>query len=247
MYFTSEENIGKLYGTIWSGDGQWIANDLQAFLKGKSEATIHLHTPGGSVFDGNLIYNVLKASKTKVNIVIDGLAASMGSILMLAGSTVTMAENSFVMIHAPSGVVEGSANDMKNAATLLASLENQFVKKYVAKTGKTEQEVKQWLNGDNWFSADDAVSAGLVDGITNAVLEGVDLSAVLKMDTKALSDNFDKQFLNQVVNNKNNDTMKLNAQSKAVLGVSDDATDEQVNAAIEALSKDNQTMKARAE
>ncbi|MBN9293747.1 MAG: ATP-dependent Clp protease proteolytic subunit [Flavobacteriia bacterium] len=245
MYFTSEGSTGQLYGTIWGGDGQYIASELKAFLKSKTEATIHLHTPGGSVFDGNLIYNALRNSQAKIHIVIDGLAASMGSILMLAGNTVSIADNAFVMIHAPSGIVEGNASSMSKAAQLLTTMEKQFITKYAAKTGKTEEEVKAWLNGDNWFSAEEALNAGLVDQISDTVLDDIDLAALQSMSFTALANTFDQKFIKQPSNNQNDEHMKLSAKAKSILGVADDATDEQVNEAVERLSKENDDLKEK--
>lgn len=249
MIFNSEENTAHLYGTIWSGDASYIVSDLKAFLKGKSEATIHLHSPGGSVFDGNLIYNALIQSKTKINIVIDGLAASMGSIIMLAGNTISIADNAFVMIHAPSGYVDGNASDMEKATKLLQSIEKQFITKYGKRTGKTEAEIKEWLTGENWFDAQQALDAGLVDSVVETVIDDLDFSAVQEMNIAALFNSFDEKFTKQhnpINNNKNEDKMKLTAKSIQVLGLKENATEDEINAAItrfESMESENNRLK----
>lgn len=265
MYFEADENSGYLYGTIWSGDANYLLSDLKNFLKNKTEATIHLHTPGGSVFDGNLIYNTLKNSSASIHIIVDGMAASMGSILMMAGDKVSMAENAFVMIHAPSGYVEGNADEMTKAATLLQSMEKIFVKMYTAKTGKSETVVKGWLKGDNWFDAETAKANGLIDEVITSVLDDMDMSAVKEMSLVALATSFDEKYnhqptanshpltakdvqptansqTNTQTNQKSN--MKLNAKSQTVLGIAETATEDQVNAAIESLYNENETLKA---
>lgn len=230
----------KLYGRIWSGDGQYIASDIAPVLKNNTDVTVRLHTPGGSVMDANLIYNALIGSKANIHIIIDGLAASMGSILMLAGKTVSIAENAFIMVHAPSGGIDGNAKDFENAAKLLRSIESNFLKKYATKTGKTEAELIAWMQGDNWFSADEALAEGLVNSIIDPVLENMDVNAYSEFNMVALAKEFDqydkKPSPTSQVNKppKIETDMKLNAKSLEVLGVSEGATDEQINQAIEA-------------
>lgn len=242
MFLQAEGNEVKLYGTIWSGDGQYIVNELAPILKKNTDTTVRLHTPGGSVFDGNLIFNSLAQSKSNIHIIIDGLAASMGSILMLAGNKVSIAENAFIMIHAPSGGAQGGAKDFTNIAKLLTSLESNFIKKYASKTGKPSAEIAAWMQGDNWFSAEEALAAGLVDEIIDPVIENLDINAYTEFNMVALAKAFEPYDIKQVSpteqekkvkTKKTNTEMKLNAKSLEVLGVSEGATDEQINAAIE--------------
>lgn len=250
MYVEVEGNEAKLYGTIWGGDGPYVTNILNSFFKGKTDVTVRLHTPGGSVIDGNLIFNTLSKAKANVHVIIDGIAASMGSILILAGNKVSIADNAFVMIHAPSGDVRGNAKDLLKVAKLLQSMEKNFLAKYAAKTGKTEDEVSAWLDGDNWFSAEEALSEGLVDEIIPAVLnDSFAEMAMGEYNLVALADNF-KAFdekRNQITPEKkdvkeatppnkqtnNLNTMsKLNAESLTLLGLKEDATEAQISAAL---------------
>lgn len=89
----------------------------------------------------------------------------MGAIISLAVDEVYMAENSYLMIHAPSSYSSGQAQDFENQAKLLRLIETDFIKKLQQKTGKNEEYVKQWLIGDNWFNAEQALSEGLIKGI----------------------------------------------------------------------------------
>lgn len=251
MYVEVDGNEAKLYGTIWGGDGPYVSNILNSFFKGKTDVTVRLHTPGGSVIDGNLIYNTLAKSKANVHIVIDGIAASMGSILILAGNKVSIADNAYVMIHAPSGDVRGNAKELQKVARLLASMEKNFISKYAAKTGKTEEEVAAWLDGDNWFSAEEALAEGLVDEIIPSVIDQsfADM-AIGDYNLVALADNFksfDEKRNAPITDNDQNDdggtppntqtnnsnTMsKLNAESLTLLGLKEDATEAQIQAAL---------------
>lgn len=248
MFVQADGNEVKLYGTIWSGDGQYIVSELAPILKNNADATIHLHTPGGSVFDGNLIFNFIAQSKANIHIVIDGLAASMGSILMLAGKKVSIAENAFVMIHAPSGGVDGNAKDFEKASKLLKAMETNFIQKYTAKTGKTKDEVSAWLDGDNWFSAQEALTAGLVDEVISPIIQNLNVQAHQNFNMVATLKEFtafdvdakiilglDPKPNPEKQTPKSKIKMELNAKCLDILGVSKDTPVDEVNAKIEAL------------
>jgi ATP-dependent Clp protease, protease subunit len=253
MYTEESGNEIKMYGTIWSGDGPYIASTLQKFAaKHTSGIVIRLHTPGGSVIDGNLIYNSINSLKTNVDVIIDGLAASMGTIIMLAGKKISIADNAYIMVHAPSGYGQGSAKDFESLSKLLRSMESNFVSKYVKKTTKPKEEVAKWLDGDNWFSADEALEAGLVDEVIGTVIEDLEIEAFRDMDLVALHNAFPSEKPTQAkmaivpTNNKTSQNeMKLNAKNMTVLGLSPDASDEIVNAAIEALADRNAQLTAK--
>ncbi len=198
MIATVNENVILLYGTIYDGDGRYIVYELNRVFSKYDDVTVHLHTPGGDVFEGNLIYNTLANTKTNVNIVVDGLSASMGSIIMLAGKKISMASNAFVMVHAPWGSAFGTHIEMTSAAKLLQSMEKLFVNQYSKRTGKTVDELKQWMIGDNWFSAEEALEAGLIDEIIEPVFteenEVLQAESLKKMDLVALQKSFKSKF-----------------------------------------------------
>jgi ATP-dependent Clp endopeptidase proteolytic subunit ClpP len=128
--------------------------------------TVRLNTVGGSVFDGLAIYNFLK-SLPDVTVKIDGLAASIGSIIAMAGKRVEMAANGFLMIHNPSSWVDGEADDMRETADFLDKIRDSLVTTYAARTGKDAATVKKWMNEETWFSAQEAKDNGFVDVITD--------------------------------------------------------------------------------
>lgn len=165
MIFRVQQNTLTAYGIIWRGEGMEFVSILTQMEAQHSKITVKLHTDGGSVFDGNLMYNALRNSKSDIELHIVGLAASMGAVLALSLDKVYMVENGYLMIHTASGYTEGTALDHENNAKLLRSIETNFIKKLVKKTGKPESYVKKWLTGDNWFSADEALKEGLITGI----------------------------------------------------------------------------------
>jgi len=253
MIFTSQDNVGKLYGGIYWGNGEYIANELTSFLKGKSKATIHLHTPGGSVFDGNLIYNTLRKYKGELTIVIDGISASMGTIIMLAANKLKITDNAFIMIHSPSGIVEGTATVFEKNAKLLRSLESDFIKHYNKRTEQSEEEIKSWMDGDNWFSAEMALEKGLVDEIVDPELEDEAITAYHDMQNMAAClDSFEsdeslqKRFSAEADKkrkpNINNSMKNLNAKTAVALGVDPDANENAVDNAINAMIDRNSTL-----
>lgn len=131
--------------------------------------TVRINSPGGSVFDGLAIYNYLKSVKN-VTVQIDGIAASIASIIALGGKRVCMAANGFMMIHNPSGGVMGESSDMREMAGVLDKIAASLAQTYAAKTGKTPAECAKWMDDETWFTAQDAKDAGLVDEICEAAV-----------------------------------------------------------------------------
>jgi ATP-dependent Clp protease, protease subunit len=165
MIFNVNQNIITAYGTIWAGNGMEFVSLLSQVEARHKEITIKLHTYGGCVFDGNLMANALRDSKSKIRLEIVGIAASMGFVISLYLEDVYMAANGFLMAHAPSGYTEGTAQDHENNAKLLRSIETNFTEILIKKTGKKEAYVKKWFVGDNWMDAKEAKKEGLIKDI----------------------------------------------------------------------------------
>lgn len=146
------------------------ADEFVRELAGVQADTINLHlnTPGGMVFDGMAIYNALKAHKARVVTHIDGLAASMGSIIALAGDEVRIAQTAFVMIHNPWSIVLGAAADMRQEADLLDKIGGSMAEVYAGKTGKSVDEIKAIMEAETWWTGAEAVAAGYADSVFNA-------------------------------------------------------------------------------
>jgi ATP-dependent Clp endopeptidase proteolytic subunit ClpP len=132
---------------------------------------IRLHTYGGSVVDGNLMYNAINKATAKVEMIIEGLAASMGSILLTATPNVKIVENGYIMIHAPSGGGPGTAKDLTQFAKLLKAMETNFVTKLKERTGKPQKEVEALMDGNNWIDAQEAKKIGLVTDVIPSVTQ----------------------------------------------------------------------------
>lgn len=130
---------------------------------------LRIHSPGGEVFDGNAIYNALKRHPGGVTVQIEGLAASMATVIALAGSPVRMSANGFFMIHNPWSIAMGDAEDMREQAELLEKIQAGIVNAYAAKSGQSAEQVQAWMDAETWFTAEEALAAGFIDEITDAI------------------------------------------------------------------------------
>lgn len=201
----------KLYGNIgdWKNNGKTLSDTLANIEKtGCKELTIRMHSYGGSVFEGNVMFNALQRSDMKIKIIIDGIAASMASIILLAADEVEIAENGFVMIHTPSGFTEGNAKAHEQAAKLLNDIESNFSNIYAAKTGLNADQVKEkWFDGvDHWLNADEAVKSKIATRKIPALSKGMkalDKEAISSMDIKNVYNRYAA-----ILTNKNDKEMK---------------------------------------
>lgn len=143
------------------------AKDVVNDLKGITASTIHvrLNTPGGNVFDGVTIYNALRAHPARIVTHVDALAASIGSIIALAGDEVRIARNAFFMIHEPWTVTIGDSAQLRKDAGTLDKIGDMLRATYVAKTGAKRDQVDAWMSAETWFSAEEAEAHGFADAI----------------------------------------------------------------------------------
>ena len=136
----------------------------EAGLFNASQVDIRIHSPGGSVLDGFAIYNTLKRLTGIVNIYIDGLAASMASVIaMLPGATVHMPSNAFMMVHNPYGGLVGDASDLRDYADLLDKNSAVMIDAYTQKTGLSREDVESLMKEETWMTGAEAVEKGFAD------------------------------------------------------------------------------------
>lgn len=149
------------------------ADDIRRELDGLAAKTVHvrINSPGGSVFDGMAVYNALREHDARIITHIDGLAASMASVIALAGDEVRMSESAFLMIHDPWTITIGDAEQLRKDAALLDKIGGQAAHIYQAKTGATSDEVRGWMEAETWFTGQEAADAGFIDAIDNPAEE----------------------------------------------------------------------------
>lgn len=129
---------------------------------------VRINSPGGDVFDGLAIYNQLKTHPARVVVDVDGLAASIASVIAMAGDEVRMAANSMMMIHNPHGMAVGDASEMQRVAALLQQVKGSLSDTYAARTGQQKDQLNAWMDDETWMSAETAVQYGFADAVTNA-------------------------------------------------------------------------------
>jgi ATP-dependent Clp endopeptidase proteolytic subunit ClpP len=130
-----------------------------------AELTVRINSPGGSVFDGVAIYNTLKRHDAAITVQVDGIAASVASMIAMAGDEVVMPENAMLMLHDPSGLVMGTASDMRAMAEALDRMKAGMVAAYRDKSGRNDAEIEALMQAETWLSADEAVALGLADRV----------------------------------------------------------------------------------
>lgn len=246
-----DKKIGevKIYGDIYSFGYNSAASFIERFedaRKGMDEMRVHLHTDGGDVMEGTLIYNHIKSCDIPVDVYVDGVCCSMGTVVMMAARRVYMCENSYLMVHAPQGSCYGTASDIEKVAKGLRGMEKNFKKIYAAKTGRNEKEVEELLDGDNWFTAQEAMDAKLIDGIVKPIATGVTPVTAEELKTQtptALYKRFsaclkeeaqeDKTFSN---NHKKQSEMDKDGLIKkfGLTGVTAESSDQEIEDAIQA-------------
>ena len=162
---------------FWTGGGVTAKNfqkELSAIKA--SQIDLHINSPGGAVFDGVAIYNLIMQHPANVTTYIDGIAASIASVIALAGDHVVMAENALYMMHNPSGMVMGTAADMRSLADVLDKIRGTMTGVYAAKSGRADDEISALLDAETWMTAAEAKEFGFVDEIADEM----DLAACAK-------------------------------------------------------------------
>lgn len=126
---------------------------------------LRINSPGGSVFDGIAIYNSLVQHKAKIIVHIEGWAASIASVIAMAGDEIRIGEAAQIMIHKPWSFVMGTDDDLRKEADVLESLEEAIVDVYEARTGADRAEIAAWVKAETWFKGKAAVDVGFADEV----------------------------------------------------------------------------------
>ncbi|EPR7149969.1 ClpP-like prohead protease/major capsid protein fusion protein [Escherichia coli] len=153
---------------FWGVTAKQFISDLNA-LGDITHINLHINSPGGDVFEGIAIFNALKTHGASITVYVDGVAASMASIIAMVGNPVIMPENTFMMIHKPFGFTGGDAEDMRTYADLLDKVEAVLLPAYAQKTGKTTDEIAAMLADETWMSGAECLAHGFADQVTPAV------------------------------------------------------------------------------
>lgn len=135
-----------------------------AKLKDVNEVNVYVNSPGGGVFAGVAIYNELKRINKPVTSYIDGIAASIASLVVLAADRVVMPSNAMLMIHNPWSIIAGNASELRDMADKLDKItDSTLLTTYQTKTGLSEERIKNMLDAETWLNGKEAVELGFAD------------------------------------------------------------------------------------
>ncbi len=159
---SAEISIFGDIGASWWGDAVSLADFKKDFdaVKDRESINLMINSPGGDVWDGMGIYNLISGVRQKVTVEVLGLAASIASIIALAGNELVMGEGSYFMIHKPWSFSMGTSDDLRKDANLLDKIEGQMLSIYAQHTDMTDAEIGDVMAAETWFTAEEAVDAG---------------------------------------------------------------------------------------
>jgi len=151
-----------MYGDIsrWDISAELVLEELKALDSSVTELDVRMFSGGGDVFEGIAIYNILKRADQKITMHIDGLAASIASIIILAADEVIIGEGSQVMIHLPWTFAMGDKNELQGTMDRLEMVERELVKIYQRATDLSETEIIDMMTKETWFNDEKAVEFG---------------------------------------------------------------------------------------
>lgn len=168
-----------LYDTIVDSalEAEWWGGVApEPFVKALREidaSTIHLriNSPGGSVFAARAMETALREHKARIVVHIDALAASAASFLAMAGDEIIMSKGAMMMIHKAWTWTWGNADDLKATAALLDKIDGTLVETYADRSGASQDDIRAWMAAETWFTAQEAIEAGLADKVAEASTE----------------------------------------------------------------------------
>lgn len=160
----------------------WLGVEAEPVLRALDQldvATLHvrINSPGGDVFDGMAIYNAVRQHPARVVVHVDGLAASIASVIALAGDEIRMSEGSFFMIHNPWTVALGDAAEMRKTAEVLDKVGGSLAGIYASRTGEKQAVIQAVMDEETWYTAQEAVDAGFADVVEKPARQGAPSAA----------------------------------------------------------------------
>lgn len=188
------EHIIHISGDIGdSNTPDEIRSQIEGFkLKKEDTVRVIINSEGGSVFDGFDIYNQLKALDNKIITEVRGMAASIASLIMLAGNEIELSQASTVMIHRAMTMAMGNSEDIEKQVKVLNTIDDVLVTIYAARTGMDREEVENLLSEETWFTAEEAIEAKLADKVIHkaAAKYAAQINYIIKQKIMAFKDLF---------------------------------------------------------
>jgi len=223
---------------IFDEIGMWgiTAADFKDELKEKDNGKpikVSINSPGGSVFDGIAIYSLLAERRDRVSVEVYGIAASIASVIALAGSQLVMRDGSFFMIHDPWSLTMGTAEEHRKTAEILDKISSQIMDIYRQHTALTDDELEAAMKDETWYTAEDAVLAGFAHHV-----EGAKAAAASQFDMF-------KRFKNVPVGNEKTTQVAENLNKEEDIKMDDVKTEVQAQKQPEGIDELKAKMEAQ--
>lgn len=155
--------IGDMFGPD-AVTAKGVRDRLHA-LRGIDRLTVRINSPGGMVDDAVAIHTLLSEYDAAKTVKVDGVAASAASVIAMIGQRIEMASGAMLMIHNPWTVAIGDGNALRKAADVADKYRDSLVAIYGKRTGKSSEEITAAMAAETWYTADEAVAAGMADGV----------------------------------------------------------------------------------
>src|SRR5215469_2962921 len=177
MEADGEPNTAELL--IFSQIGEWddmgdvsakaFARELSKLPTSVKRLDIHINSPGGSVFEASGIFSRLADHRSTKHVYVDGLAASAASIIAMVGHKIYIRANANMMIHLPSGIAMGNADDMRHMATALDSITESMINVYAKRTNQDRAKLRNMMKEETWMTPEQAIEHGFADELRGVV------------------------------------------------------------------------------
>lgn len=200
-----EKHILTLSGKVSTlkEEGHFSAKDVRESLNGvKGDIVIKINSVGGDVFEGIEIYNYINSLANHVTVEVTSLAASAASVIAMGADEVIMNTGSQMMIHRASGVCIGNESAMDEFAKTLRTIDESLISIYAKRTKNKTSQIREWLNSEKWFSAEETVKYNFADKVDNVVIENI----LKNTKSKQISDSNNKTFFEKFNKKSNNNT-----------------------------------------
>lgn len=222
---------GDIYDSWWSDETNSAVSlkDKLLELGDINVINLHINSLGGDVFEGLAMFNLLKQHKANIKVYIDGIAASIASVIAMAGDTIYMPKNSMMMVHNCWSYACGNSKEFRKLADDLDKIMESSIESYMSKINITKEELKELLDNETWLTAQECFDMGFADELL-AISDDIEQSA-----SKSIMD-LVKENQNLKMQVKQN---KKEADKTEEKGISENSIEEIANRVVEKLNEDN--------
>lgn len=186
------QDIGENYGFF--SDSFSATDALRAVKAAKEDEAldIHINSAGGDVFSGLAIYNTFKAHKGKKTVYVDGIAASISSVIAMSGDEIVVPDSAFLMVHKPWSLCAGNADKFRQNADTLDKIEDAILSAYCNRTGKPREEISALLSAETYLRGSEALALGFATSLGETTVDPIQNKCITSFYNKL--SNMPKEF-----------------------------------------------------